>query len=136
MAVHLSLEEIVLRALLHGPHCDLFIVQARQNHNGHDRCFAPQTTYRIKSPGVGKRKIQQDGVKLSWLQLCQRRREPLSAIELHGRLGQRFSNQKSVVVIVFDEQNSHGLHPCRDGTLATNTQSSAHCLTESLNLSK
>ena len=100
MAVRLSLEEIILRALLHSAHCDLFIVQARQNSNGHGRGFAPQRRI-VSSPQASGSKnpirLRQIFVTSGCANAVDSRS---NAIDLSSAVpDQRFSNQQSVVVI-------------------------------------
>ena len=118
VAVHLALDQIVLCPFLNRLNAKCFIGKTGQHHDGRFWGLSASFSERFQPLAVRQPEIQQDYVNASFSQAFQPGREPVGPLQVEpaGRqgttlhLGQRFPDDQGVVLVVLDEQDTHGLH--------------------------
>ena len=107
-AVHLALDEIILRAVPDGVDGELFVGQSGQDDDGHVGRLGENGLERPESPAVGEIEVQQDQVDVVTLQAGKPLAEVLDPDHLVDAVGlfvRHQLNQPAVAGVIFHKQN-------------------------------
>src|SRR5262249_16468549 len=108
IAVHFSLDEIILRAFTQRLHRELVVLHPGQNDNRQMGDQRMELQNRIQALGVGQREIEQDDGEGFLVEAPERVGEAPDMRELEAHAGafrQRLAQEARVAAIVLDQQN-------------------------------
>ena len=111
LAIHLPLDQIVLRPLLQCLIPQRFILETREHHNGHAGRLRPRQDKGINAVTVRQPQIQQNHVAGLFPEEFQRLAKPpdVGHLELPGQsFLQALVQQAGIAQIVFNQQHSDG----------------------------
>ncbi len=114
IAVHLPLDEIVLRAVAHRRDGQRFIAQAGEHDDRHVGRVGPDRRERAEAGAVGQGQVEQDDVDAAGAQPLERGREPPDALQLERPrpVRERLLDEQDVTRVVLHEEDLEGgRHP-------------------------
>jgi hypothetical protein len=132
-AVHLSLDEEILRPLLYHPNRETIVAQAREHDDGHVGGQVGDCGKRPVALAVGQREIDEHDVDRRVPETRERALEPIHPLHRvrGGRdVAQQLENQSGVPGIVFDEEHLDRVcsHVGRHGRFGTSVSSTSRTL--------
>ena len=114
-AVDATLDQVVLRALLHGLDREQLVLKAAQDHDRHVGRGGPQLHQRLEAARVRQREVEQHAVGALGHQLVRASVSvrDVGELELRARLRQQLLHEAGVAGVVLDQQDREGLRPAR-----------------------